>query len=72
MRRLCAVVLLLTGFGLVAPRAAADQAAPLAVGARAPDFMLGDHHERPFRLAEALGRRDFVVLAFYVKAFTRG
>lgn len=51
---------------------AAERDTPLAVGDRAPDIVLGDQHGRPFRLAEALARRDFVVVAFFVKAFTGG
>ncbi len=45
---------------------------PLAVGAKAPDFTLSDQEGRPVRLADLLSRRPFVVLAFYVKAFTSG
>jgi peroxiredoxin len=52
--------------------AAAERQAPIAVGQRAPDVALGDQHGKPFRLADALRQRDFVVLAFYVKAFTGG
>jgi len=33
---------------------------------------LVDQHGKPFRLADLLARRSFVVLAFYVKAFTGG
>jgi peroxiredoxin len=42
------------------------------VGERAPDVALGDQHGQPFRLVDALKQREFVVLAFYVKAFTGG
>ena len=52
--------------------AAAERTVPLEVGTAAPPVTLGDQHGRPFRLAEALQRRDLVVLAFYVKAFTGG
>jgi peroxiredoxin len=45
---------------------------PLAVGASAPDITLVDQHGRAFGLAEVLAERRFVVLAFYVKAFTGG
>jgi peroxiredoxin len=51
---------------------AADRAAPVPVGESAPDVALADQHGKPFHLAEALKQRDFVVLAFYVKAFTGG
>lgn len=52
--------------------AAAASPTPLAVGHLAPAIELGDQHGKPFRLATLLGRRDFVVVAFYVKAFTGG
>ncbi|MGH7390464.1 MAG: hypothetical protein ACREM3_13550 [Candidatus Rokuibacteriota bacterium] len=45
---------------------------PVPAGARAPDLALGDQQGRPFRLADSLARRPFVVVAFYVKAFTGG
>jgi cytochrome oxidase Cu insertion factor (SCO1/SenC/PrrC family) len=50
----------------------AQRTAPLGVGALAPDFTLADQRGTPFTLAEAVRTRDFVVLAFYVKAFTGG
>ena len=49
---------------------AADQ--PLAVGAAAPDTALVDMRGQPVRLGELLGKHDWVVVAFYVKAFTGG
>jgi len=45
---------------------------PLAVAQPAPGIVLGDQHGKPFRLADLLATRDFVVVAFYVKAFTGG
>jgi peroxiredoxin len=64
-------------FGLAAavliaslPVAAAER--PLAVGDRAPDFTLSDQHGKALRLSELLAARRYVVLAFYVKAFTSG
>lgn len=66
------VLLLLVLTALPSPTTAAGPDAPLAVGARAPEVDLVDQHGKPFRLADALGRRSFVVLAFYVKAFTGG
>jgi hypothetical protein len=54
------------------PARAADRDRPLAVGDEAPDFTLPDHHGRAVRLTDALRQREFVVLAFYVKAFTGG
>jgi peroxiredoxin len=51
---------------------AADRDKPVAVNEKAPEFALSDQHGRPFRLTEALAQRDFVVVAFYVKAFTSG
>jgi peroxiredoxin len=44
----------------------------LAIGDTAPDIILTDQHGQSFKLSEALARRRFVVLAFYVKAFTGG
>lgn len=59
---------------LLADPAAAqgERTTPLRTGDLAPDFRLADQHGRPFTLADALRARDFVVLAFYVKAFTGG
>jgi hypothetical protein len=57
---------------LVAPALAADRDKPLAVDDKAPEITLGDQHGRPFKLSEALAQRDFVVVAFFVKAFTGG
>ncbi|MBI4589395.1 MAG: redoxin domain-containing protein [Candidatus Rokubacteria bacterium] len=45
---------------------------PLAVGDRAPDFTLVDQHGKPVRLSDRLAARQYIVLAFYVKAFTPG
>jgi cytochrome oxidase Cu insertion factor (SCO1/SenC/PrrC family) len=50
---------------------AADQV-PLAAGAAAPDTALVDQRGQSVRLADLLKQRDFVVVAFYVKAFTGG
>jgi cytochrome oxidase Cu insertion factor (SCO1/SenC/PrrC family) len=64
------VLVLLT---LLAPPAlAADRDKPVAVSETAPDIVLRDQHGRPFRLSDALAQRDFVVVAFFVKAFTGG
>jgi len=57
---------------VVAPAVSAERTAPVAVGERAPALELADQHGRPFRLADALARREFVVVAFYLKAFTGG
>jgi peroxiredoxin len=59
---------------LVAGAPAAGAAGPrlLVVDQPAPPIVLGDQHGTPFRLADLLARRDFVVVAFYVKAFTGG
>ncbi len=51
---------------------AADRDTPLALDDKAPEIALGDQYGRPFRLSEALAQRDFVVVAFFVKAFTGG
>ena len=53
------------------PAGAADDK-PLAAGAAAPDTALVDQRGQSVRLADLLKQRDFVVLAFYVKAFTGG
>jgi peroxiredoxin len=57
---------------VVAASSASAAETPLAVGTSAPDISLVDQHERAVRLAEVLAERRFVVLAFYVKAFTGG
>ncbi|MET0484732.1 MAG: hypothetical protein ABW216_03470 [Candidatus Rokuibacteriota bacterium] len=57
---------------LLSGGAAADQQAPLAVGATAPDTTLVDQSGHSLRLADLIKQRDFVVVAFYVKAFTGG
>ena len=44
----------------------------MPVGEAAPAVALGDQHGQPFRLADALKQREFIVLAFYIKAFTGG
>ncbi len=55
-----------------APALAADREKPLEVDEKAPEITLGDQHGRPFKLSDALAQRDFVVVAFFVKAFTGG
>jgi hypothetical protein len=57
---------------LAIPLAAAAADRPLAVGDRAPDFTLSDQRGKSVRLSELLAARRYVVLAFYVKAFTSG
>ena len=57
---------------VAAPTLAADRDKPLAVEDKAPEIALGDQYGRPFRLSEALAQRDFLVVAFFVKAFTGG
>jgi opacity protein-like surface antigen len=52
--------------------AAADSQTPLAVGVMAPDTKLVDQNGQSVRLADLTRQRDFVVIAFYVKAFTGG
>ena len=51
---------------------AAERTAPLAIGDAAPAFALVDQRGHPLRLADLLETREFVVVAFYVKAFTGG
>ena len=65
--RILAVALLV----LAAGPSAADQA-PLEVGTAAPDTRLVDQQGQPVHLADLLKQRDWVVVAFYVKAFTGG
>ena len=69
MRR--APLLALALLALVATARAADPT-PLAVGAAAPDTTLVDQRGQPVHLAELLKQREWVVVAFYVKAFTGG
>ena len=57
---------------LVASLAGAADQTPLAAGAAAPETALVDQQGQPVRLADLLKQRDFVVVAFYVKAFTGG
>jgi peroxiredoxin len=52
--------------------AAPASAAPLAVGAPAPDIALTDQHGGHLRLDDVLKRHRFAIVAFYVKAFTGG
>ena len=66
-RALIAVTLLALVTG-----AAADSQTPLAVGVMAPETTLVDQNGQSLRLAELVKQRDFVVVAFYVKAFTGG
>ena len=69
MRHALALVALLL---LAASGAAAADDTPLAIGAAAPDTTLADQKGQPVRLAELLKQHEFVVVAFYVKAFTGG
>ncbi len=70
MRRL--TLLVLASILLTASPATAGPATPLGVGKKAPDFTLTDQHDTPFRLSEVLATRQYVILAFYVLAFTPG
>ena len=67
IRALVAVTLLALVTG-----AAADSQTPLAVGVMAPETTLVDQSGQSLRLADLVKQRDFVVVAFYVKAFTGG
>jgi len=67
-----APLLALALLALAATARAADPPSPLAVGAVAPDSALVDMRGQPVRLADLLKQHDFVVVAFYVKAFTGG
>ena len=68
MRALAALALL----ALLTGSVEADSQAPLAVGAMAPETKLVDQNGQSLRLADLAKQRDFVVVAFYVKAFTGG
>ena len=70
MRRLALLGLASVLLAILLAAAAADR--PLAVGDRAPDFTLSDQRGKSVRLSELLATRRYVVLAFYVKAFTSG
>jgi len=61
-----------TVLALTMGSAAADPQTPLAVGVMAPDTNLVDQNGQSVRLADLTRQRDFVVIAFYVKAFTGG
>jgi len=69
VRRVLAAVALLA---LTAGVAGAADQTPLAVAATAPDTVLVDQRGRSVRLADLNKQRAFVVVAFYVKAFTGG
>jgi peroxiredoxin len=60
------------GLLLAASAAWAAGQTPLAVGDAAPETVLPDQRGQAVRLADVLKQRDFVVVAFYVKAFTGG
>jgi cytochrome oxidase Cu insertion factor (SCO1/SenC/PrrC family) len=68
IRALAAVTLL----ALLTATAGADSQSPLAVGTMAPETKLVDQNGQGLRLADLVKQRDFVVVAFYVKAFTGG
>jgi hypothetical protein len=68
IRTLLAVTLL----AWLSGAAGADPQTPLAVGAMAPETKLVDQNGQSVRLADLVKPRDFVVVAFYVKAFTGG
>jgi len=64
---------LAVGLALLAAATIADAAdQTLAVGAAAPDTTLVDQRGQPVRLADLLQKHEWVVVAFYVKAFTGG
>ena len=56
----------------VATAHAADAPPALGVGAVAPETTLSDQRGQTVRLADLLKQHQWVVLAFYVKAFTGG
>jgi hypothetical protein len=60
------------GSSFTAVAEASEKARSPGVGDMAPDVTLGDQHGKPFALGDALKTREFVVIAFYPKAFTGG
>src|SRR5688572_2284541 len=74
--RLLIALVLALGLGLALALTgssdAAERKSPIPAGEVAPEIKLGDQHGRAFALGEVLKQRDFVVLAFYPKAFTSG
>jgi cytochrome oxidase Cu insertion factor (SCO1/SenC/PrrC family) len=68
-----ALVALVVVLALVTPFAFAGERKELpAVGEPAPELKLGDQNGKVFVLADTLKDKEFVVLAFYPKAFTGG
>lgn len=51
---------------------ASEKKSSPVVGESAPDVKLPDQNGKVFVLADTLKEREFVVLAFYPKAFTSG
>jgi hypothetical protein len=51
---------------------ASERTGPPAVGDVVPELRLSDQNGRTFVLFDVLKEREFVVLAFYPKAFTSG
>ena len=67
-----ALAVLALVLALATPGAHAADPAPLAIGAAAPDTAIVDQRGQPVRLADLLTKHEWVVVAFYVKAFTGG
>jgi cytochrome oxidase Cu insertion factor (SCO1/SenC/PrrC family) len=65
------LALAITLLALAGPAGAAGPT-PLKVGAAAPATTLVDQQGQPVHLADLFKHRDWVVVAFYVKAFTGG
>ena len=64
---------LAVALALAAPFASAGDRKDIpAVGEPAPELKLGDQNGKVFVLADTLKDKEFVVLAFYPKAFTGG
>lgn len=66
----CLLLLAAIAVGAVLADDAGPRKSP-AVGDRAPDFRLNDHHGKAFRLSDAHDGA-WVILAFYPKADTPG
>ena len=71
-RGISAIAVVLALVAIAVSAHAADRTAPLPTGESAPEIRLTDQHGKAFVLVETLKQRDFVVIAFYPKAFTGG
>jgi hypothetical protein len=66
------LALVLASIATAISSSASDQRKSPVVGEVAPDVKLSDQNGKTFVLGDTLKEREFVVLAFYPKAFTSG